>query len=213
MGSLAGGARGRGQSTVEFGVSAFVLILLLVGLFDVGRSFYFDVALHGATREAARQAAWFDGDAGTNPTLFDTDAAWSGDPCQDPTPGIKQVVDCSLGKAFLPASVLRNPGTTCPTTADGNADFNPPFVESAYAGVPVNTPVLYVCYAGTPGADQATAPTDGSYWDHGAKDVNVILLMRFGSITGLLTDVIGDVHIVANTHMRVGGYPCGEAGC
>ena len=203
----------RAQSTVEFGVSAFVLILLLVGLVDLGRAFYFDVALHGATREAARQAAWFDGSNETNPSLFDSDSTWTGDPCKDPAPGIKQIVDCNLEKSLMPASVLANPATTCPATADGNASFNPPYVGDAYAGVPVDTPVLYICYANTPGADQTTAPSDDTYWAHGATDVNVILLMRFGSITGLFSDVIGDVHIVANTHMLVGGYPCNEDSC
>lgn len=202
----------RGQSTVEFGVSAIVLILLVVGLVDLGRAFYFDVALHGATREAARQAAWFDPANGTNPTLFDTDSAWTGDPCKDPTPGIKQVVDCNLKKALLPASVMANPVTTCPATADGNASFNPPYVGDAYSGVPVDTPLLYICYGNTPGADQATAPVDNSYWAHGASDVNVILLMRYGSITGLFSDVVGNIEIVANTHMLVGGYSC-DGGC
>src|SRR2546421_12832566 len=49
----------RGQSAVEFGASAIVLVLLLFGLVDLGRVFYFDVGLTGATREAARHASWF----------------------------------------------------------------------------------------------------------------------------------------------------------
>src|SRR2546430_13928595 len=76
----------RGQSAVEFGASAIVLVLLLFGLIDLGRVFYFDVGLTGATREAARQASWFvpppagSGSPGTNPGLYDTDR-WSQDPC------------------------------------------------------------------------------------------------------------------------------------
>src|SRR2546430_16998454 len=76
----------RGQSAVEFGASAIVLVLLLFGLIDLGRVFYFDVGLTGATREAARHASWFvpppSGSAspGTNPSLYDTDG-WSQHPC------------------------------------------------------------------------------------------------------------------------------------
>ena len=65
------------QSTVEFGAAALVLILLLFGLIDLGRVFYFDVGLQGAVREGARHATWFDPQTGTNPFLYDTDG-WSG---------------------------------------------------------------------------------------------------------------------------------------
>jgi Flp pilus assembly protein TadG len=57
---------------VEFGASALVLVLLLFGLIDLGRVFYFDVGLQGAVREGARQASWFDPETGTNPYLYDS---------------------------------------------------------------------------------------------------------------------------------------------
>ena len=40
----------RGQSAVEFGLAAVVLLLLALGLTDLGRVFYFDVGLAGAAR-------------------------------------------------------------------------------------------------------------------------------------------------------------------
>jgi len=109
--------RQRGQSAVEFGASAIVLFLLVFGLVDLGRVFYFDVGLQGATREGARQASWFDPATNTNPFLYDTDG-YSGTPCLDPNPfpGIKESVDCNLSKSGLPASVLQNPAATCPAT-------------------------------------------------------------------------------------------------
>jgi hypothetical protein len=65
-------------------------------------------------------------------------------------------------------------------------------------------PSLYICYAATPGLDLATPPTDNSFK---GTDVNVILVMNFGFASGLLSGVFGNaVHIVANTHMTVGGY-------
>jgi Flp pilus assembly protein TadG len=178
-----------GQSTVEFGASALVLVLLLFGLIDLGRVFYFDVALQGAAREGARQATWFDATSGTNPGLDDAD--------------IKASVDSILTKSGLPASVLMNPTATCPDTTDGNTSYNPPYSDGAYPAA-VNTPSLYICYSNTPGLDIASAPNDNSL--KGA-DVNVILTMSFGFASGLLSGVFGSsVHIVANTHMSVGGY-------
>src|SRR5438094_528825 len=179
--------RQRGQSSVEFGASAIVLFLLLFGLIDLGRVFYFDVGLTGATREGARQASWFvlpgaGGGSGTNPSLYDDDG-WAQDPCPyepngnptgDPNafPGIKQAVDCNLNKYHLPAAV--------------------------------NQPLLYICYANTPGLDLTVAPTDDSYK---GRDVNVILVMNFGYAGGFLPNMLGtSLHIVANTHMVVGSY-------
>jgi len=193
-----------GQSTVEFGASALVLVLLLFGLIDLGRVFYFDVGLQGATREGARQASWFDPDTGTNPFLYDTDG-YAGTPCQDPNehPGIKESIDCNLHKSGLPPSVLQNPGPTCPATSDGNAAFNPPYSDSTYPTT-INSPVLYICYASTPGLDLASAPADNSFK---GTDVNVVLVMSFGFASGLMSGIFGNsIHIVANTHMTVGGY-------
>jgi TadE-like protein len=208
----------RGQSTVEFGASAIVLVLLVFGLIDLGRVFYFDVGLSGAVREGARQASWFvpaDPIAGTpaaNPDLYDTDG-WTQDPCPltagnptgDPTvhQGIKEIVDCNLSKSHLPASLLQNPTTTCPATADGNANFNPPYADSAYPST-TNQPLLYICYQNQAGIDYLNAPPAGAHYPN---DVNVILVMNFGLASGLLAGLLGgSIHIVANTHMTVGGY-------
>ncbi len=209
--------RQRGQSSVEFGASAIVLFLLLYGLIDLGRVFYFDVGLTGATREAARQASWFlppiSDSPGNNPSLYDTDG-WAQDPCPyeangnpngDPNayPGIKQAVDCNLNKYHLPSSILENPTTTCPDSVDGNASYNPPYADSVYP-TDVDQPLLFICYANTPGLDLATAPADNSYK---GQDVDVILVMSFGFAGGFMPTFLGNsVHIVANTHMVVGGY-------
>src|SRR5258708_12725905 len=50
----------RGQSLVEFAISSIVLLLLMMGLLDLSRAFYFAVNLQGAAREGARHGAWFD---------------------------------------------------------------------------------------------------------------------------------------------------------
>ena len=187
----------RGQSTVEFGASAIVLILLLFGLVDLGRVFYFDVCLTGAVREAARQASWFDPSntadrgCGVSPNPYLCDAA------------IKGSVDAILLHSGLPSSVLQNPGSTCPATSDGNGSYNPPYQDTVYPAA-TNEPNLYICYSNTPGLDLTSAPLDNSYK---GTDVNVILVMSFGFVSGVLQGPLGNsVHIVANTHMTVGGY-------
>lgn len=179
----------RGQSTVEFGAAAIVLMLLLFGLIDLGRVFYFDVGLTGAVREGAREASWFDSGSGTNPFLDDTD--------------IKRSVDAILQHSGLPASQLQNPTTTCPATADSNSSFNPPYVSSVYPTT-LNQPYLYICFANTPGLDLTEPPGDNSYK---GDDVNVILVMSFGFVSGYLQGVLGNsVQIVANAHEAIGGY-------
>ena len=178
-----------GQSTVEFGISAVVLIFVLFGLIDLGRVFYFDIGLMGAVREGARTASWFDASSGTNPYLYDG--------------AIKSAVDRILEHSGLPDSALQNPTTTCPTPSDANTDFNPPYVDATFPAA-VNQPALFICYQGTPGLDLASAPTDNSYK---GSDVNVILVISFGFVSGFLQGALGNsVHIVANTHMTVGGY-------
>lgn len=184
----------RGQSSVEFGVSAIVLVLLLFGLIDLGRVFYYDVGLAGAAREGARQATWFDPGSGTNPTLDDTD--------------IQNAVDGVLAHSGFTCNphctTLGNAsGTSCP----GSSPFNPPYPDSIFPST-LNSPVLYICYWNTPGVDITSAPTDNT---NNGRDVNVILVMSFGFASGFMSGILGNsVHIVANTHMIVGGYTSGS---
>ena len=185
-----GGRADRGQSTVEFGLSAVLLLFILLGLIDLGRAFYFAVALQSASREGARQASWFDPSTSTNPYLDDN--------------AIKAAVDAILTKTGLPASQLQNPGVSCPSPSDGNTSYNPPYVSGAYATSSVNQPLLYICYANTPGLDLATAPNDNSMK---GLNVNVILVMNFGFASGFMQGALGNaVAMAANTHMTIGGY-------
>jgi hypothetical protein len=47
----------RGQSLVEFALAMPFLLLLLLGIADLGRAFYYTVTISGAAREAAAFAA------------------------------------------------------------------------------------------------------------------------------------------------------------
>src|SRR5467141_4260762 len=63
----------RGQSLVEFAISSIVLLLLMMGLLDLSRAFYYSVSLQGAAREGARHGAWFNTAARANLYLDDSD--------------------------------------------------------------------------------------------------------------------------------------------
>src|SRR5260370_19106100 len=81
-----------GQSLVEFAISSIVLLLLMMGLLDLSRAFYYAVNLQGAAREGARHGAWFSTAARTNNYLDDAD--------------IIQAVNQSLNGAGLTGELL-----------------------------------------------------------------------------------------------------------
>ena len=60
-----------GQSLVEFAVSSVILLLLVGGLVDIGRSIYVSEALSNAAREGARHGAWFQAPSQSHPYLYD----------------------------------------------------------------------------------------------------------------------------------------------
>lgn len=175
----------RGQSMVEFALSSVVLLLLVGGLVDIGRSVFVSEALSNAAREGARHGAWFNAPTQTHPYLDDAE--------------IKATVDAELAAISLPASVLKNPTTTCPATADGNAFHNPPFASSAYPST-AGQPWLYICYNNTPGLDFTSPAVNQS-----RLDLNVIVLYEYGPLTPIISTQFGLFRLAANEHMTVQG--------
>jgi Flp pilus assembly protein TadG len=175
----------RGQSLVEFAVSSVVLLLLIGGLVDIGRSIYVSEALSNAAREGARHGAWYDAPSLSHPYLSDSQ--------------IKATVDAGLASISLPASVLKNPTTTCPATSDGNNQHNPPYVSSAYPST-ANQPWLYICYNNTPGLDYTSPATN-----MGQLDLNVIVLFTYGPLTPVVKSQFGAFQLATNVHMTVQG--------
>lgn len=175
----------RGQSMVEFALSSVVLLLLVGGLVDIGRAIYIDETLSNAAREGARHGVWFAAPSQSTPYLDDTD--------------VKAAVDSELASISIPASVLKNPGTTCPAPTDGNAFHNPPYATSAYPAA-ANQPWLYICYNNTPGLDFTTPATN-----QGRLDLNVIILYSYGPLTPLVTAQFGIFKVASNVHMTVQG--------
>jgi Flp pilus assembly protein TadG len=174
-----------GQSLVEFAASSVVLLLLVGGLVDIGRSIYVQESLSNAVREGARHAAWYDAPSLSHPYLYDA--------------AIKATVDAELETISLPAAVLKNPTTTCPNPTDGNGSHNPPYASSAYPPT-ANQPWLYICYNNTPGLDYTSAATN-----MGQLDVNVIVLYTYGPLTPLVKSQFGVFQVAVNQHMTVQG--------
>jgi Flp pilus assembly protein TadG len=166
---------------VEFALSAVVLLVLLGGLIDIGRALYMTETISSAAREGARHGVWFDAPNRGHPYLDDAQ--------------IKAAVDAELATISIPASTLKNPGTTCPTTSDLNSSHNPPFINSAYPAT-ANQAWLYICYDNTPGLDFTTPAANQTQ-----NDLNVILLYTYGPLTPLF----GSFHVAANMHMTVQG--------
>jgi Flp pilus assembly protein TadG len=175
----------RGQSLVEFALSSVVLLLLVGGLVDIGRGIFVSESLSNAAREGARHAGWFDAPNQQWPYLDDTD--------------IKTAVDQELAAASMPASVLKNPGATCPSAADGNAFHNPPY-NNVYYPPTSAAPWLYICYANTVGLDYTSPPSQ-----QGGVDVNVIVLYTYSPLTPLIGGQFGTFNLAANQHITVQG--------
>ena len=183
---LLGASRGQsGQSLVEFAVSSVVLLLLVGGLVDIGRSIYVSEALSNAAREGARHGAWYNAPSLSHPFLYDAE--------------IKSSVDSELATIGLSASVLKNPGTTCPNPTDGNSFHNPPYASTAYPTT-VNQVWLYICYNNTSGLDFTSPATN-----QGQLDLNVIVLYTYGPITPLIKSQFGIFQVAANQHITVQG--------
>jgi Flp pilus assembly protein TadG len=176
----------RGQSMVEFALSSVVLLLLVGGLVDIGRAIYVTDALSNAAREGARHGAWFDSPSQSHPFLDDLQ--------------IKATVDGELATVSLPASVLKNSSSTCPTSTDGNAVHNPPYQTAFYPST-ANQPWLYICYNNSPGTDYPSTPATTM----GQLDLNVIVLFSYGPLTPLMSTQFGLFHLAANEHMTVQG--------
>lgn len=170
---------------VEFAASSVLLLLLIGGLVDIGRSIYISEDLSNAVREGARHGIWFDAPSLSHPYLDDA--------------AIKGAVDAELAAISIPASVLKNPGTTCPSPTDGNSLHNPPYASSAYPGT-VNQPWLYICYKNSPGLDYTSPATN-----LGQQDVNVILLYNYGPLTPIVKSQFGLFQLAVNQHMTVQG--------
>src|SRR5579871_98637 len=177
---------------VEFAISSIVLLLLMMGLLDLSRAFYYAVNLQGAAREGARHGAWFDTAGRYNPYLDDND--------------VMTAVNQGLQGAGITATLITANGCLAPT--DGNAYNNKPYAAAAYPAT-TGSVNAYICYTSPGGATQLgtrpTPPTDNS-WRLG--DINVSLLMNFALITPMIQNLFGNgLKLAFNEHFTIQGKP------
>ena len=190
--------RQRGQSLVEFAISSLVVILLLMGLLDLSRAFYYSVNIQGAAREGARHGAWFDTASRSNKYLDDADV-------------MQAVKQAMAGAGFdgvnLPLPVLKASGS-CLAPTDSNGFNNKPY--AAAATPPATGQVwVYICYTQPGGAVQTGTlpihPNDAS-WRLG--DINVSIVMNFALVTPFLQNMFGNgIPLAYNEHFTIQGQP------
>ena len=197
----------RGQAATEFAISSIVLLLLVSGVVDLGRAYFYNVSMHGAAREGARHAAWFDAGTDSNPFLDDVDVlcavnqnlAGSGYQATFP--------DGSSPGCPVPGGANNYPGnhSSCPTT--GNAFNNPP-LPSTYNSTTLNQPYLYVCYRTQSGGyvgGLASPPGNNTY---SQGDVETIIVMPLGVVTPLAQTLFSSgIAMVSYAHIEVQGSP------
>jgi Flp pilus assembly protein TadG len=183
-----------GQSLVEFAISSIVLLLLMMGLLDLSRAFYYAINLQGAAREGARHGAWFNTSSRANIYLVDSE--------------VMTAVNQSLQGAGLTGVQVTSAG--CLAGTDGNTVNNKPYPVSAFPTTPQSVNV-YICYTppaslgGAPVATRLSAPTDNS-WRLG--DINVSLLMNFQLVTPFIQTMFGNgINLAYNEHFTIQGKP------
>ncbi len=189
----------RGQSLVEFAISSIVLLLLMMGLLDLSRAFYFAVNLQGAAREGARHGAWFDTASRSNIFMDDSD--------------VMSAVTAGLTGAGITCTGVNGidcfvPNAACLASADGNTINNKPYAASAFPATTQQVNV-YICYTQPGGGAQfgtwASHPTD-NFWRLG--DINVSLLMNFALITPFIQNLFGNgINMTYNEHFTIQGKP------
>ena len=146
-------------------LSTVVLVLLLLGLLDLGRLFYFAVRLQDAAREGARVGSAYNPQKGTWPYMDDT--------------SVGNAVTSVLSQTGITNNTVLN--NTCPATKDGNASYNPPYADSAYPSA-ASESYVYICWANTPGQTPPIAAL---------STLNVIVLYRFGLLSGFFQNTFG----------------------
>ncbi len=187
---------------MEFAISSIVLLLLMMGLLDLSRAFYFAVNLEGAAREGARHGAWFNTAARANLYLDDAE--------------VMTAVNSALGGSGLsagcpPAGRICNiQQASCLAPTDGNAYNNKPYAQSAYPTT-LQTVNVYICYtapANLGGAQTGTRGLPPSDNSQRLGDINVSILMNFQLITPFIQNLFGNgIDLAYNEHFTIQGKP------
>jgi Flp pilus assembly protein TadG len=125
----------RGQAIVETALLLPILMMLVMGTADLGRVFYYSIAVTNAAREAARQGTYYD--PINNINTFDSYAAVLAAAQQD----VPSDVTLSFPPPLIPSHCLTGQ----------------PSSWSAYYPTNANTGYVYICFDGLETPPPATA--------------------------------------------------------
>ena len=156
--------RSRGQSLVEFAVLSPLLLLLAMGMLDLGRAFYFEVVGTDAARDAARYAS------GYAPVVW-------------PPAGPGQSAICDMAKADLGDHVT---SVSCVYTTTMPAAGRPYYGSTYSTGLtPGQAVVVIACPAGTNNCSGASGATVN-------QNVAVTVYYRFALLTPGMSWLFGN---------------------
>jgi Flp pilus assembly protein TadG len=119
----------RGQAIVETALLLPILMFLTMGSADLGRVFYYSIAITNAAREAARQGTYYDPTANPPGNVYDNDAAIL----------LAAQNEVPNGVTLSQATIAPNCLTGSPSSWSDNYPTQP------------NTGYVYICYDGTSG--------------------------------------------------------------
>lgn len=125
-----------GQAIVETALLLPILMLLVMGSADLGRVFYYSIAVTNAAREGARQGTYYDPVSGSN--VYDTYNAVLAATRQD-----------------VPSDVT----LSLPTTSPSHCLSGQPSSWSIYYPTQANKGYVYICFDGNDGQTTAAQQT------------------------------------------------------
>ena len=166
-----------GQAIVETALLFPILCLLVMGSTDLGRVFYYSIAVTNAAREGARQGSSY-----------------------DPVNGNASATHASVIAAVRAEAADLNLVEPSPAFSPVNCQSGPPYGDAYYPTTP-NTGYVFACFS-VAGAENDTATTGSA-----GQTVRVTVLYNFSPVTPLIENVSGNIHIQATTTMVIQGQP------
>jgi hypothetical protein len=169
--------RSRGQSLVEFAILAPVLILLVVGMLDLGRAYYFEVVSTDAARDAARMGSGYL--PGTTPG--------------SPPVGYGDSSMCAMAKSDL-ADVISPTNVNCITTQQMPVAGRPYYPGSGYGSTlaPGHALVVIAC----PGITKDCNGEPGTILN---KYIAVTVYYEFDMVTAGMASLFGPSLLFENS--------------
>jgi hypothetical protein len=163
--------RARGQSLVEFAILSPVLLLLVMGLLDLGRAYYFEVVSTDAARDAARYGSGYM-------------------PLKWPPVGYGYQGICDLAKSDM-IDVISPKSVTCVYTTTMPAAGRP-YYGSSYAPAAGEAIVVIACPSGTNGCNGVRGETVNA-------NIAVTVYYHFDMVTPGMSNLFGSFLIFQNS--------------